>query len=262
MLDPSDIGGLAWRESTALLVQQVAGWFVLLAGGLLLWRPHAVLLVPLVVLQLLITIAMWRIADGYPLQAVWLPPQLLTLFPFVTQIGRIAAPLGLLLICRWESGAGAGQRRIDRAMQMLRYAVAMVFLAHGIEAWQLNPKFVDLIINSAQRVAGWNISESAAEVCLASIGGIDMMIAIACVGVRSRTVMWWMAFWGFATALSRLVANGWQMSWHETFARTPHFGIPLAVALWWLLLECRGSAKNEHEQASSLGMNQSVSATT
>jgi hypothetical protein len=261
MLAPSDIGGLAWPEATALLVQQVAGWFVLLAGALLLWRPHAVVLVPLVMLQLLIAVAMWQIAEGYPLQAEWVSPHLLTLFPFVTQLGRIAAPLGLLLVCQRESGDVAGERRIDRTIQMLRFSAAVVFLAHGIEAWQLNPKFVDLIITSAQRVLGISVTESAAQGCLATIGGIDMVIAIACVGVRSRTVMVWMAFWGLATAMSRLLANGWQASWHETFVRAPHFGIPLAVALWWLLLECRESAKNEIEPASSPGKQQSVSAT-
>lgn len=254
MLDPTDIGGLAWSELTALDVQQVVGWFVLLAAGLVLWRPHAVVLVPLIVLQLLITVAMWRIADGYPLQAVWAPPPLLTLFPFATQIGRIAVPLGLLLIYRSSPEDPLGHKRAALTMQLLRWALAIVFFAHGIEAWQQSPRFLDLMINSTQRIFSLSMTESTARQCLTAIGGLDIAIAIACLGVRSLTVMWWMTLWGLATAASRLVANGWQMSWHETLSRIPHFSLPLAVVLWWHLLKYHRTAdpKDEHQNPTGI----------
>jgi len=239
LLDPTDIGGLAWSEATALLVQQIVGWLVLLAAFLVLWRPHAAVLGPLVLLQVLITVAMWRIAEGYSLQASWAQPQVLTLFPFATQLARIAASLGLLLLCFAAVERPLGERRVALTMQMLRWASAAVFLAHGIEAGQLNPKFVDLLIDSTQRLFGYSLSQSTAERWLVVIGGLDIVIAIACVSVRSLTVMWWMAFWGGAAAASRIVAFGWDKSWHETFTRSPHFGVPLAVVLWWHLLKCQ-----------------------
>ncbi len=238
MLDPTDIGGLAWSESTALVVQQVVGWLTLLAAGLVLWRPHVAVLGPLVVLQTLITVAMWRIADGYSLQASWISPPLLMLFPFATQLGRIAAPLGLLLLSHARD-----ERRKALSMQILRWSIAVVFLAHGLEAWQQNPRFLDLLINSTQRIFGLSLSQQAAEQCLASIGAVDIVLAIACVSSRSPAVLWWMAFWGATTTLSRLVANGWEVSWHESLTRISHFGIPLAVVLWWHLLKYRAKER-------------------
>jgi len=254
MLDPTDMGGLAWSESTALVVQQVAGWWVLLAAGWVLWRPPAILLGSLVlgslvVLQALITVAMWRIVDGYALQSTSVSPQLLMFFPFATQLGRIAAPLGLLMLnkeCRQD------ERQTVLTMQFLRWSIAVVFLAHGVEAWQQNPRFLDLLINSTQRLFGLSLSQSAAEQWLTAIGMLDIMLAIACVSVRLLKVLWWMAFWGAVTALSRLIANGWEISWHETLIRSSHFGIPLAVVLWWHLLEYRASnSKSKSERLSA-----------
>ncbi len=239
MLDPTDIGGLAWSESTALVVQQVVGWLVLLAAGVVLWWPHVAVLGPLVVLQALITVAMWRIVDGYALQATSISPKLLMFFPFATQLGRVAAPLGLLLLSRVQD-----ERRAVLPMQLLRWSIAVVFLAHGVEAWQQNPRFLDLLINSTQRLFGLSLSQAAAEQWLAAIGTLDIVLAVACVSVRSLTVLGWMAFWGAVTALSRLVANGWETSWHEALTRISHFGIPLAVVLWWHLLKYRASNFN------------------
>lgn len=260
MLDPADVGGLAWSESTALVVQQIVGWCVLAAGALALWRPSAVVLLLLALLQLLITIAMWRIAEGYPLRADWLPSQLLTLFPFATEVARMFAPLALWFVDGVDPNDVEGERRIDRAMQAMRLVVAIVFLAHGIEALQLNPKFVDLLLNSMQNVFGWSMSESTAVACLTTIGVVDIAIAIACVFVRSRAILGWMAFWGLVTAVSRILANGWGMSWHETFTRAPHFGIPLAIVLWWHLLKWKATETTEAQHAPSLGKPQSDSA--
>ncbi len=236
MLDPADIGGLAWSESTSLAVQQVVGWLVLLAAGWVLWRPSVAVLAPLVLLQTLITVAMWRIDEGYALLATSVPHAILALFPFATQLGRIAAPLGLLLL----SSASKNGQRTTLAMQILRWSIAVVFLAHGLEAWLQNPKFLDLLINATQQLFGLSLSQSAAEQCLSAIGVVDIVLAVACVAVQSQAIFWWMAFWGAATSLSRLLAYGWEVSLHETLTRTSHFGIPLAVVLWWYLLESRG----------------------
>ena len=264
LLDPKDIGGLAWSEATALAVQQVVGWLVLLAGGLTLWRPYAVVLGPLVILHTLITVAMWRIAEGYPLQITWIAPQMLALFPFATQIARICAPLGLLLLRRERGELSEDERRIDWAMQLLRWTIAVAFIAHGIEAVQLNPVFLDLLINSSQRLVGVSLSQATAETYLSIIGVIDIIVAFACVSFRWRSVLWWMALWGAATAVSRVIANGWDSSWHETLTRISHFGVPLAVALWWHLLKYRdtttSTAEAGHGPASR--SNQSVTAST
>ncbi len=254
MLDPADIGGLAWKEATALVVQQVIGWYLLLAAGWVLWRPQAAVLVSLVVFQLLVTIAMWRIGEGYPLDVSWISPRVLTLFPFLTQLVRIVAPLGLLLVGISSTHSFQRSGRVAPAMQLLRWAIAIVFFAHGVEALKLNPKFLDLLINSTYRLSGHFLAQSTAERLLFVIGMVDVVIAALSVCFRWRAVMGWIAFWGGVTALSRIVANGWGISWHEAFTRIPHLGVPLAVVLWWHLLKCKAAAdngvgdKHEHDQ--------------
>ena len=230
-----DVGGMGWSEATSLAVEHAVGWLTLLAGGCVLVRPCAAVLGPLALLQLLIATAMWRTSGGYVLQAAWLPPSLAALFPFATQSARIAAPLGLLLLDPWLVQRPLSERRVAVGIGCLRWGVAIAFAAHGLEAWLHNPAFIDLLINSAQRLVGWNLSQATAEQLLSIIGILDMLVAIGCVGWRSRTVLWWMVFWGTTTAVSRITANGWDRSWHAAAIRLPHAGLPLAVLLYGLL---------------------------
>jgi hypothetical protein len=237
LLNPTDIGGLYWNESTALAVQRTVGWLVLLAGLCALIRPCAAVLGPVALVQLLIAVATWRIVDGFSLESPWLSPHTTALFPLVTHLARIAAPLGLLLLDPWRVERPLGNRRVTLAIGGLRWAAAITFFAHGIEAWLLHPEFVDLCISSSQRLFGVNMSQSTAEWLLTIIGGMDFLIAIACVSTRWRVVLWWMAFWGGVTALSRVFAYGVDVGWSAALMRAPHVGIPLAVALYWHLLE-------------------------
>ena len=264
LLGPSDIGGLAWKESTSLVVQQVVGWFVLVAGAIVLWRPVAAILVALTLIQIAITVAMWQIADGYSLQLDWVPARYLTLFPFATQLLRIAAPLGLLLLSQNTGNKTDFLQRSARTMLFLRWATAIVFVAHGIEAIQLNPKFVDLIIGTTQSTLGISLAQTTAEHCLAVIGVIDVLVAVACVSVRWTPLMCWLTFWGGITALSRILANGWDLSWHESLTRTPHFGVPLAVVLWLQLIKSEQAAVEAVKDSitTQAGSHQSASITT
>jgi len=238
LINPHDIGGLGWDESTALTTQQIVGWLVLLAGGVVLWRPRPVVLGALALLQTLIAVAMWRLAEGYALQTQWIPPQLLTLFPLATQMARMVAPLGLMLLVR----PGDQKSRLASAVTLLRWTIAIVFLTHGIEAWQQNPKFLDLLIGASQRLLGLSLPQSLAEQILTVIGGVDVLLAIACVSIRSSSVLWWMVIWGAITAFSRIAAHGWPFAWHETFTRITHIGLPLAVVLGWHLLKYESRA--------------------
>lgn len=238
LLDPADVGGLGWSESSALTAQQTAGWTLLVLGLLALWRPRPLLVWPLLAIQLLLVVAMWRVAEGYPLEVTWLPPWLVMLFPLATQLGRLMAPLGLLLIDRTTSRPSGSSLKL---IEVLRWTIAVVFLAHGLEAWLLNPKFVDLLILSADRLLGTALPQSRAETLLQIIGVVDILAALGCVLTRWRPLFWWMAAWGLITALSRLTAYPWQMALHETLTRVAHFAIPLAVALWPQLIECNVS---------------------
>jgi len=239
MISPEDVGGMRWAEATGLAVQQAIGWLALGAGLCVLLRPCAAVLGPLALLQLLIAVAMWRTGYGYPPQAAWLSPQLAALFPLATQSARIAAPLALLLLDPWRAERPLSPHRIRLAMGLLLGGTALVFLSHGIEAWNHYPVFIDLLISASGQLFGIALSQSHAEAMLSIIGLLDGLVAVACLFPRLRGVLWWMAFWGGITAISRVAAFGWDPTWHGAAIRMPHLGVPLAVVLYWHLVRCK-----------------------
>ena len=256
LISPADIGGLEWHESTALATQQVIGWLVLGASLFVLIRPCAAVLGPLALLQMTIAAAMWQIADGFPLSADWLPPQWATLFPFMTQAARVAAPLGLLLVDPWRTSRPLSEKRVRCAVTIMRWAAAITFLAHGIEACQLNPEFTDLLIGGATRMFGADLSQATAEQLLSTIGILDVLVAIACVATASRSLLVWMTLWGTMTAGSRVVALGLSTYWHMSLTRSPHIALPLAVALYWHLLQWRSAnrpTEPENDNVNKIG---------
>jgi len=249
MISPHDVGGLNWNEATGLAVHQSLGWLALVAGCFVLVRPCAAVLVPLGLLQLLLALAMWRTGYGYTPEVAWLPPQWVAFFPLATQSARIVTPLALLLLDPWRAKRPLSPQRILLAMRLLLGGATFAFLSHGIEAWHLHPAFIDLLINTSSRLFGAKLSQSSAEAILSIIGIFDLFVAIACLFPRLRGVLWWMAFWGGITALSRITAFGWDMSWYAAAIRMPHLGAPLAVVLYWHLL--RWSSSDQRSASSS-----------
>jgi hypothetical protein len=251
LLDPTDIGGLGWNESTALVAQRIVGWFVLAAGVSVLVRPTAAVLAPLTLLHLLVAVAMWRTDDGFSLESSWLSPSVSALFPFATQMARIAAPLGLLLLDPWRCERPLSERRVAVTIGVLRWVIAITFVAHGLEAWLHYPEFVDYWIGTTRKLFGTRMSESTADTLLSFIGCLDFLAAAACVTTRWRAVGWWMVFWGAATAFSRITSYGLNVGWHATAIRAPHVGVPLAVVLYWHLVGWNGE-KSAGESAAML----------
>jgi len=245
LLGPVDVGGLGWSEATALATHSAIGWAALVAGVCVLVRPCFVVTLPLVLLQLCITIAMWRIGYGFKPLLVWLPPEVGALFPFLTQAARISAPLGLLLLVSWGGKDRSGEQRAGVATSLMRWAIGVTFFAHGVEALQHHPAFIDLLIGTAWRLFGAGLPQSGAERLLTIIGVLDVAIALACVATKIRGVLWWMAIWGGITAVSRTTAFGFEISWHQMLVRMPHVGVPIVVVLLWHLLPCSQSARDE-----------------
>lgn len=237
MLSAPDIGGLGWSESTATAIQSGLGWMLLPAALILIWKSHPLVLLVPIAFQVTNTIAMWRIAGGYSLLADWLPSEVLTLFPFATQLLRLGGAVGLFTLCWKREHLQSSHDRMRWTMEFLRWAAVIVFIAHGVEALQQNPEFLDLVVYSTYRVFGIEVSESFAATCLTVIGAVDVLVGLVCLVRRSTLAMGWMAVWGAVTALSRVVAFGWAIGWHASFARAPHCGVPLAVALWWILVK-------------------------
>ena len=230
-----DVGGMGWNEARVEWIHQIAGWCLVVATGLTVVRPCWPVLVPVVLWQLLHAVAKTRMG-GDPFYEINL----------LAQSTRILAPLGLMLLDPWpldswtRAAKNISARRVAAVFLLLRIAVAITFAAHGYEAWQRHPKFVDFNIVVAQRLLGWSVTQDTAEATLVVIGTIDLLAAaLLLLGPRWRAVAFYMAFWGLVTATARVVyagAVGFSGAYHQTLLRACHVGVPLAIGLYWTLL--------------------------
>lgn len=235
----SDVNGWLFMraglsESTAILTDQVAAILLVAIAASSLFRP----LRPLLLLG-----AAWMAAVAL---AIWNNPGTTvdSLAPLAHAV-RIAAPLGLALLLP-EPRKLFNQRpaRTSIGVWILLIGTAATFAAHGMEALGHYGRFVDLMIGSAQRWLGWDLSQSAAETSLTLIGIHDLLLAALLLSRRWRWVAGWMALWGFATALSRMTAMGGS-SWYESAIRIANAGVPLALYLaWWQIVRSRASTPN------------------
>ncbi|MCA9235274.1 MAG: hypothetical protein KDA44_07370 [Planctomycetales bacterium] len=248
---PPDVGGWGIAEGTAQAIQLAVGWSALAAAAWCLWRPSWAPAVLLAAVQMAIAWAMTATDEGFPVAASWLPAAARRAFPWLTHAARMAAPLAVAWLA-WGGAGTAGAPCQDAAMirnapwglrcapaprfqagieQLLRWALAITFAAHGVEALQTNPVFVDLLLDSHRRWLDIDLPEARATELLTAIGVMDLLVAALCVSTRWRWVLWWMAAWGLITAWSRVAANGW-FWWHDAVVRAPHVGVPAAIA--WL----------------------------
>lgn len=113
---------------------------------------------------------------------------------------------------------------------LLRVGLAAIFLAHGYEALQLHPEFIDLVITSGENLLGTRIEEATASTALRAIGVVDMVIASLLLIRPWRAVLAWMLLWGLVTAISRMTSYGWGAH-TDVLMRFTHFTVPLALLL-------------------------------
>lgn len=160
---------------------------------------------------------------------------------------RYLAPLALVLLARGNAIEAASSEAVasedaGRAMAprpsashvagawLLRVGLAVLFLSHGYEAWQLHPEFIDLVITTAHNRLGVRIEEATASMALRAIGAVDMVVAVLLLIRPWRTVLAWMMFWGLVTAVSRMTSYGWGAH-TDVLLRFTHFTAPLALLL-------------------------------
>ena len=126
-------------------------------------------------------------------------------------------------------------------------ACSATFAVHGWEAYNLHAGFIDLIIGSAH-LLNLHPSQTSVTKLLILIGIMDMVLAALVLLYPSRKLLYWMAFWGLVTALSRPLSMGIS-SWHETAIRAGNFVLPFCLAmlvsagLYWKPLQVCGSGK-------------------
>ncbi len=238
---PGDVGGLGLGETTAMGVQRAIALALGLAALLLVWRPWRVLLAAIFLFQFVWATAMSQKLEGYPLDLVawddtplaflgaWLP----SLFPYATEAARVVAPLVLwrMVVARQADPTGWG--RSPSAEWLARGGVALTFAAHGIEALLHYPAFVDMLIISFANLGFPTLSEGAAKGALTAIGTIDLGLAVGVLFTRWPPIVAYMAFWGFTTAMARVVMRGWELGGIDAAVRTAHFALPLVLLIWW-----------------------------
>ncbi|MBL9158136.1 MAG: hypothetical protein JNJ70_11720 [Verrucomicrobiales bacterium] len=138
---------------------------------------------------------------------------------------RYATPFALALLAMKEPFGEA------QVTMLLRVSLAMVFLTHGAEALLHFPRFIDLIIGSAENLVGWRVTEAQAKSMLTAIGAVDVVAAVLVLARPTPALLWWMAAWGLITALSRMTCLGLD-AYREVLLRATHFLVPLALVLY------------------------------
>lgn len=198
---------------------------VLVLSVAALFRPQWPLLLPVAAYIMAEALAGWH-QRGYTFSE----------WALVAHAPRYLTPLAVVLLALGSDKADTRRsRRWVAGEWCLRIALATVFLVHGLESIKLHPGFVDLIIGSGYNLAGLRISEAAAGWQLRVIGIVDVGVAAALLFRLSPAVLWWAAFWGALTALSRLTANGWG-AYPDLLVRATHYLGPIAL---WLIVRRR-----------------------
>lgn len=143
-----------------------------------------------------------------------------TSLSLVAHAARIVPPL---LLALWQ--------RPGATRWILRGAIAATFGAHGYEALQLHPGFVDYLLAADLYLFNFGLEQSTAELLLRVIGAVDLLVAVLVLTGRDlRSVLIWAAAWGIVTALSRVVQGG-EGALHQTLIRAANGGLPLVLLL-------------------------------
>ncbi|MCF7973537.1 MAG: hypothetical protein K9N55_06960 [Phycisphaerae bacterium] len=135
-------------------------------------------------------------------------------------------PAAILLFQSWEKARVWSCR-------IMRVAIAITFLAHGVKALLGDPQFIDYLLVFFRRIGAGSLGEPQALTLLNMIGTVDLLLAAHLLFVkleRNQMVLAWMAAWGAVTALARVTYGGWS-SWHEVLIRTSHFVVPVVLLL-------------------------------
>ena len=149
---------------------------------------------------------------------------------------RWAAPLAFFLLIMNE------EKQSQKLQNFVAFSCALTFFAHGWEALQLNPAFIDLIYQSSQNI-GLTLSLKTIHILLYLIGTMDLLLALTLVFKKLPKLLLWMTFWGCITALSRPLAVGLEHGWQESLIRAANPGLPLF--LYFLITSQRTESENE-----------------
>lgn len=122
-------------------------------------------------------------------------------------------------------------KRYELSEFLFKGAIALIFISHGIAAILHHPVYIDYIISFGHRINGAYLSETQARYILTLIGWIDIIGGVAILFLKNGYLLGWLMFWGFITALWRVVDTSlW--NFESLLIRSPHYLLPLAYYIW------------------------------
>lgn len=209
--------------AVATAIDRVMAVTLIGIAAFLLVSRRAWVVLPIIAVWLLIE-RFAEMADG---RSKWHVPLILT-----SGTARVLAPVILLMLLARPSSRTIPSPRLLAAEWTMRFAIAVTFAAHGIEALLRKAIFVDYLIFAGMRI-GYRMPEETAVTMLKVIGTMDLLLAIGILlPWRLTPVAIWMAAWGFITAGARIVYAG-QYGLPDFTLRIIHGALPLALALLW-----------------------------
>ncbi|MBI4261975.1 hypothetical protein HY624_00425, partial [Candidatus Uhrbacteria bacterium] len=103
---------------------------------------------------------------------------------------------------------------------ILRVGLFGEFLGHGIFAWQLKKRFLEML------AAMTNITGDLANTLMRAVGVSDVAVAILALVYPLRLMLIFAAAWGFLTAIARPIAG--DPIW-DFVERWPNWALPMAL---------------------------------
>ena len=209
---------LGYTHPQVVPVERMAAFALLAFAIAALIRPHWVFVLPIALLVTAEAMAL-HFNGGFPF-AEWV---------VYAHALRFGAPWALLVLFFAPLGRWIGPGHHLRVTGwILRIAIATVFTVHGIEALMQHPRFIDYIIGTTHNFTGHYLAESTTVTIMRVIGVVDIIAAVLVIVKPHPAVLYWMAFWGLLTALSRVTTFGLGHH-HEVFVRSAHFLAPIAL---------------------------------
>lgn len=147
----------------------------------------------------------------------------LLLWSVMAHLSKVTLPF-LLYLLTFDKKNGLSEA-------LFKGSIALIFISHGIAAILHHPIYIDYIISFGHRISGAYLSETYAGNILTLIGAIDIIGGLAILFMKNGYLLAWLMFWGFITALWRVVDTSlWNME--SLFIRSPHYLLPFAYYVW------------------------------
>jgi len=143
-------------------------------------------------------------------------------FALFTHMARYLAPFALYFLIEGKEKLG---------IYLLKWAIGLTFIFHGIKALDYNPLFIDYLMEGFEGLLGVSIPESTARQYLVVIGAMDIILGVSALFRCPPWVYLYMALWGGLTAWFRVYFHG-DLGILPMFVRFNHLLIPIYLGFY------------------------------